>query len=193
MSLQRDIIFKILQDLDPISYYKCICISKNFYPYNNDIAKNLYLKNRCIGHSLEHMINTLDIEGVRYIASNYREPFNINLQINDNNIEKISEILKILNTSNNKININIVSKFDGNQIVKLSNELYKFLGIAYSNNVILHKVYSKVLNYIYGCGNSRRNNVYIVTDGISKLLNIETYSKFTYQMMKKYIAHHIYF
>lgn len=193
MSLPRDIIFKILQDLDPISYYKCIRISKHFYPYNNDIAKNLYLKNRCIGHSLEHMINTLDIEGVRYIASNYRENFNINLQINDNNIEKMCEILKILNTSNNKININIASKFDDKHIVKLSNELYKFLNIAYSSNVILNKVYSKILSYIYGCGNRRNNSVYIANDPISKLLNIETYSKFTYQMMKKYIARHIYF
>jgi hypothetical protein len=97
MSLPRDIIFKILQDLDPISYYNCISISNHFYIYNSDAAKKLYLKNRCIGRTIDNMIYNLDIDGIEYMVHKFhmKQPL-IQLNIDDINRDKIEKCADIL-------------------------------------------------------------------------------------------------
>jgi hypothetical protein len=104
MSLPRDIIFKILQDLDPISYYNCISISKHFYIYNSDTAKKLYLKNRCIGRTIDNMIYNLDIEGIEYMYRKFDMMksfiFMRNDNINRDKIEKCADILSNVNCHN---------------------------------------------------------------------------------------------
>lgn len=147
MSLPRDIIFKILQDLDPISYYNCISISKHFYIYSSDKAKKLYLKNRCIGSTIDNMIYNLDIEGIEYMVhkfhmNNTQIQLNIT-KINRDKIDKLLHILLNVNCDNNcKLQQKLQKKFvisvaENNSIVKI----YKH--VCFNNSFLLSRFQSE--------------------------------------------------
>ena len=163
--LISDLIYSILEETDPISYYKIINVSKGFHIHlTNENAMELYLKRKYGGYSLQDLIDKGDVEGVKYKVDN--DPNNIYkylINITANNIKNIGEILSILqnkDTHKCKIKLTYKSKIKKTEPVvggsgfafgakkTLSTELCTFLEVPENTQLSCIEVTKRLWVYI---------------------------------------------
>ena len=102
--LPYDILLNILTELDSISYYKCLSVSKLFHIHtDHENANNIYMKNKYAGYSAKDLIMQGDAEGFKYcFGKKDCDIIDLEMVINEDNCNDILKIIKIL--ANHKTN-----------------------------------------------------------------------------------------
>lgn len=197
--LPSDLIYTLLRELDPISYYKIISVSKGFHIHSqNEQAMELYRKNKYIGYSLRKLIDKGDVEGVKYkVDKDSSDICNDIIYITPKNCKNIGEIITILgNIDNYSCNISLNFKQNINKYkhpfkrpVSLSPQLYDLLNIAYGTKMLRVDASKCVWEYI-------KNNCpkgvsyYYPNEQIMELFNIDKDTQLSYMSMQRYLKYH---